>query len=101
MSDITARPLSPIADGPSALPAPTSSPSSIVTLLACPLDASPCVPAAVLYFTRYCTVRLKLFYFLCLIFVYYLCEEYYKPITVQYYIAACVSWVPKQTLLDL
>ena len=72
-----------------------------VTLLARPLTASPCMPAVVLYFTRYCTVRLKLFYFLCLIFVYYLCEEYYKPITVQYYIAACVSWVPKQTLLDL
>ena len=26
---------------------------------------------------------------------------YYKPITVQYYIADCVSWVPRLTLLDL
>ena len=24
--------------------------------------------------------------------MYYLCERYYKPITVQYYIANCVSW---------
>ena len=33
--------------------------------------------------------------------MYSLCEKYYKPITVQYYIADCVSWVPKITLLDL
>ena len=32
--------------------------------------------------------------------MYYLCENYYKPITVQYYIADCVSWVPRLTLLD-
>ena len=33
--------------------------------------------------------------------MYYLCEKYFKPITVQYYIADCVSWVPRLTLLDL
>ena len=33
--------------------------------------------------------------------MYYLCEKYYKYITVQYYIADCVSWVPRLTLLDL
>ena len=33
--------------------------------------------------------------------MYYLCEMYYKPTTVQYYIADCVSWVPRLTLLDL
>ena len=33
--------------------------------------------------------------------MYYLCEKYYKPITVQYYIADCVSWVSRLTLLDL
>ena len=33
--------------------------------------------------------------------MYYLCEKYYKPITVQYYIADCVSRVPRLTLLDL
>ena len=33
--------------------------------------------------------------------MYYLCEKYYTHITVQYYIADCVSWVPRLTLLDL
>ena len=36
-----------------------------------------------------------------MLLMYYLCEKYYKPIIVQYYIAYCVSWVPKLTLLDL
>ena len=36
-----------------------------------------------------------------LFFMYYLCEKYYKPITVQYYVADCVSWLPRLTLLDL
>ena len=31
----------------------------------------------------------------------YVCEKCYKPTTVQYYIADCVSWVPRLTLLDL
>ena len=30
----------------------------------------------------------------------YLCEKYYKLITVQYYVANCVSLVPRLTLLD-
>ena len=33
--------------------------------------------------------------------MYYLCEKYYKPIIVQYYIADCVSWVPWLILWDL
>ena len=33
--------------------------------------------------------------------MYYLCEKYYKPITVQYYTANCVTWVPRLALLDL
>ena len=33
--------------------------------------------------------------------MYYLCEKYYKPIITQYYIANCVSWVHRLTLLDL
>ena len=41
-----------------------------------------------------------MFYFLCL-FIYCLCEKYYKPITVQYYIVDCVSWGTRLTLLDL
>ena len=32
--------------------------------------------------------------------MYYLCEQYYKPITAQYYIADCISWTPRLTLLD-
>ena len=51
-----------------------------------------------LYFSRNCTRRLKIFYFLCLL---YFSEKYYKPITVQYYTANCVSWVPRLTSLDL
>ena len=33
----------------------------------------------------------------CLFFMYYLCEKYYKPITVQYFIADSVGWVPRVT----
>ena len=33
--------------------------------------------------------------------MYYLCEKYYRPITVQCYIANYVSWVPRLTLLGL
>ena len=33
--------------------------------------------------------------------MYYLCEKYYKPMTVEYYIADCISWVPRLTLSDL
>ena len=32
--------------------------------------------------------------------MYYLCEKYYKPIAVQYYIIDCISWT-KLALLDL
>ena len=55
-----------------------------------------------LYFSRYYTLRLKMFsLFFVFVFMYYLCENYYKPIIVQYCIANCVSWVPQPTLLDL
>ena len=72
-------------------------------ILACSLGASSCMPAVVLYFSRYCTIRLKTFIF---VFVYFLCiisvkNIINKPIIVQYYIADCVSWVPRLTLLDL
>ena len=33
--------------------------------------------------------------------MYYLCEKFYKPITIQDCIADYVSWVPRLTLLDL
>ena len=32
--------------------------------------------------------------------MYYLCEKDYKLITVQYYMANCVSWIPRLNLLD-
>ena len=35
------------------------------------------------------------------VYMYHSCKNYYKPIAVQYYIAGCVSWVPRLTLLDL
>ena len=33
--------------------------------------------------------------------MYYLCEKYYKPVTVWYHIANRVSWVSRLALLDL
>jgi len=33
--------------------------------------------------------------------MFHLCEKYYKTTIVQYYIANCVGWVPRLTLLDL
>ena len=85
---------------PPPLPSPVSN-SSCLFPWCQPLDASCCT--GLLYFSRYCTVRLKVFslFLGCLSFMYYLCEKCYKPITVQYYIADCVSWVPRLTLLDL
>ena len=47
----------------------------------------------------YCKIQNVLSFVLFLI--YYLCEKYYKPTTVQYYIVNCVSWVPTLTLLEL
>ena len=79
-------------------------PSSSLQLLL-PAYSMPAPVCQLLYctplFSRYCTVRLKMFSFLCLFFMYYLCERYCKPITMQYHIANCVSWVPKLTLLVL
>ena len=83
---------------PPPLPPPVSNSSCLFTQCQ-PLYASCCILP--LYFSRYCTVRLKMFYFLYLFFMYYLCKKYYKPITVQYYIADFVSWVPRFTSLDL
>ena len=55
---------------------------------------------AIIFKVLYCKVKNVLFLCVCL-FMYYLCENYYKPITVQYYIPDCVSWVPRLTLSDL
>lgn len=37
----------------------------------------------------------------CLFLLYYVCAKYNKPVTVQYYIADCVSGQPRLTVLDL
>ena len=37
----------------------------------------------------YCKIKMVLFFVL---FMYYLCQKHYKPITVQYSIADCVRW---------
>ena len=77
---------------PPPLPLPVTNSSSLFTRCQ-PLYASCCT--VLLYFSRYCTVRLKMFIFcICLFVMYYLCEKYYKPITVQYYIADRVSRIP-------
>ena len=107
--ETAACPPSPIADDPSALPSPSSSPSSSqsVTLLACSLGASPRMSAVVLdylYFSRYYSIILTFLFFIFYVwffFMDYLCEKYYKSIAVQYCIADCVRWVPRLNLLYL
>ena len=93
----------PVADHPSALPSPsTSSPSSVSSFSLFtqpqPLYAN-C--AALLYFPRDCTEDEKRFAFLCLFFYILFVCKYYKPVTVQYCIAECVSCVFRLTLMDL
>ena len=80
---------------PSLLPPLGSNTSCLLT------QASPCRPAALLYFSRYCTVRLFALFFVFVLLMYYLCKKNYKLIAVECYIADCVSWVPRLTLLDL
>lgn len=70
---------------------PTSFLPPAVTLLASLLDTCPCMPAGVLYyFSRYCAVRFKMFYFL-LVFLMCVCvcESYYKPISTVLYSQLC------------
>ena len=69
-----------------------------------------CVPAPICQLSSYTTVLFKVLYckvkniYFCVCFLctYYLCEKYYKCITVQYYIQIyihnCVSWVPRLTV---
>lgn len=53
------------------------------------------------YQLLYCTTELFEVTYYCLFVIYCLCEKYYKLTTVEYYMANCVSWVPRLTLLDL
>ena len=75
-----------------------------VTLLACSLDASPCVQ--LLYYTtvifKVLYYKIKNVFFIFVFVLHVLCEKYYKPITVvQCYLADHVTWVPRLTMLDL
>ena len=80
-----------------ALPSPAFSPSSSQQLFL-PVHLLS-APVWQLFKVLFCKIKniFKIF-FVCYRF---LCEKYYKPITVQYSIADCVSWVPMLTLLDL
>lgn len=53
----------------------------------------------VLFKVLYCKTEHIFFIFVC--FLYCLCKKYYKPITVQYFTADCVSWISRAILLDL
>ena len=57
----------------------------------------------VLFKILYCKIKTVFFIYCICFFTYYLHEKYYKPIMLyrQYYIADCVRWVPRLTLLDL
>ena len=79
--------LPPIADNPSAPRSPTSTPFL-------PVHSTPALVSQLLC---YCTLYYKIknvFFTFVLVFMYYLCEKYYKPITVQYYVADYIRWVP-------
>ena len=101
MSETAARPPSPAADGPPALPAPTSASQWV---LARSHDASLWMPGSGLlqrYFSRYCTVRLKVIsLFFVLVFYVLFVLKYYKPRAVQYCTVNCISWVPRLTSLE-
>ena len=60
---------------------------------------APCI--TVLFKVLYCKIKNVFFIFCVHFLMYYLCEKYYKPITVKYYTGDCVSWVPSLILLDV
>ena len=67
-----------------------------------PLYARCCsVLFQVLFKVLYGKIKNVFFIFLFVFLMHYLCEKYYKPIRVQYFIADCVSSVPRLSLLDL
>ena len=63
-------------------------------------SSSDAAGTTVFFKVLYCKIK-NVFFFFVLFLMHYLCEKYYKPITVQYCIADCFSWVPRLTLLDL
>ena len=110
VSEIAACPPSPIADGPLALP--SAHPSTLTPPLPPAVSNASCLftwcqslcaryCTVLLYFSGYCTVRLKMFSLFFMFFMYYLCEKYHKPIIIQNCITDCLSWIPRLILLDL
>ena len=65
------------------------------------ISSSDVAGTTILFKVLYCKIKNVFFIFCVCFFMYYLCEKYYKLITVQYYIANCVNWVPRLTLLDV
>ena len=63
------------------------------------MPAPVCQHCTVLFKVTYSKIKKYFLYFL--FYMYYLCEKYYKPIKIQYYISDCVSWIPRLTLLVL
>ena len=80
---------------PLPLPLPASNSSCLLTQCQ-PLYARGC--CTVLFKALYC--KIKNVFFIFLYFFNVLCEKY-RPMTIQYYIANCVCWVPRVILLDL
>ncbi|CAI9155259.1 unnamed protein product [Rangifer tarandus platyrhynchus] len=80
-------------------PSDTKGPTCTVSPLHMNFQRCECSPLCQLLYST--TVLFKVLYCKmkkCLFFMYYLCGKYYKPITVQYYIADCVNWVSRLTL---
>ena len=100
--EIAAYPRSPVAEGPSALPSSHSlhPPVSISSYLStqCQPVCQPLGCTTVLFKPLYCKIK-DAFCVFCSLHI--ICVKSYKSTTVQYYIASCVSWIPRITLLDL
>lgn len=98
VSEMAACPPFHIADDSSALPSPYLL-SAPPLLLFTPIPALICqLFCTTVLFKIFCYKIKNIF---LIFFVYCLCEKYYKLITVQSYMADCVSWVPRLILLDL
>ena len=104
VSEMVACPPTPVAVNPSAPPSSITSSPHLEGYSSCLF--TPCQPVCAIWY--YTTVLFKVLYsriknvlvFVCFL-MYYLCEKHYRPIIVQYYMADCISWVPRLALLGL
>ena len=98
VSDIAACTLSPVAEDVILqlyhLPPPLLPPVSNSSFRS--LNASCCI--VLLYISKYYTYKIKNVSFIFCVSFLYLYEKYCKPITVPYYMAGFVSWVPRLAL---